>query len=354
MRIVHYLNHTCRGNGHVAVAVDLACEQARVGHDVYMVSGYGDFDDLLTAHGVKLVSVGQASGPLKLLTMTRRFLSAARRIRPDIVNAHMVYSAVAARLARPFARFKLVTTVHNSFDRQATLMGVGDRVIVVSDAVGDEMRERGISAAKLRTVTNGTVGGVRRPAYVGPPESLQHPAVVTVCGLHSRKGVAHLIDGFDLARETFPAAHLYLVGGGPEQDDFEARARATKSADHIHFLGYRADPRDVLASADIFVLASLRDPCPLVIFEAREMGNPIIASAVDGIPAALANGQRGVLVPPADPGALATEMVRLLGDDAARASLSKASAEDLDGISVRRMSAETVDVYAEALGQRAA
>jgi glycosyltransferase involved in cell wall biosynthesis len=354
MKIVHYLNHSVRGNGHVAVAVDLACEQARVGHDVYLASAAGDFDDLLIANNVHIVRVPEHFGALRVIKMAADFFKAMRTVRPDVVNAHMVAAALAARLVKPFYRFRIVTTVHNSFDRQAILMRVGDRVITVSDSVGQEMAQRGIAAAKLRTVTNGTVGGVRRPRFDGKPYDLQHPAVVTVCGLHSRKGVAHLINGFDEARASCPDAHLYLVGDGPERAEFEAHARSTSSTDHIHFLGYREDPRDVLATAELFVLASLRDPCPLVIFEAREMGNPIIATSVDGIPAALAHGKRGILVPPADARALATEIVRVLTDDHLRASLSKASLEDPYDITVERMSADTVAVYAETLGARAA
>jgi glycosyltransferase involved in cell wall biosynthesis len=354
LRIVHYLNHTCQGNGHVAVAVDLACEQVEAGHDVYVVSGRGDFDDFLRARGVKVITLGDPTGPLRLPAMALRFLRFARRTKPDVVNAHMVYAALAARLVRPLVGYGLVTTIHNSFDQQANLMRVGDRVIVVSDAVGRDMRQRGIAAAKLRTVLNGTVGGARRPLGEVAPEPLQHPAVVTVCGLHSRKGVAHLIDGFDSARRQFPAAHLYIVGGGPEQDDFEERARRSSSAEHIHFLGYHDDPRPILASADLFVLASLRDPCPLVIFEAREMGNAIVATDVDGIPESLGFGQRGLLVPPADPAALAEAIVRVLGDDDLRAELSRAAREDIDQITVRRVSRETVDVYAEAMARSSA
>lgn len=352
MRIVHYLNHTCRGNGHVSVAVDLACEQVRTGHDVYMVSGFGDYDAVLEANGVKVITLGETAGRFRLLSMVRQLLPVLRTLKPDVVNAHMVYAALAARMVRPLIGFGLVTTVHNSFDPQSSLMRVGDKVIVVSDAVGVEMARRGIARTKLRTVTNGTIGGALRPPYRGAPEQLEHPAVVTVCGLHSRKGVAHLIDAFDIARKTLPGAQLYIVGGGPEQPDFEARARATSSADHIHFLGYLEDPRGVLASADVFVLASLRDPCPLVIFEAREMGNAIIASSVDGIPAALADGRRGVLVPPADPTTLAREIVRVLSDEELRARLSRAAQEDLEDITVRRVSSQTVGVYAETMQRK--
>jgi glycosyltransferase involved in cell wall biosynthesis len=348
MRIVHYLNHSRRANGHVAVAVDLACEQAK-SHETYLVSAPGDFDEYLTAHGVSVVHVDDAEGALRLPLMAARLFGALRRIRPDVVNAHMVAAALAARSLRPWFRYKIVTTVHNSFDRQARLMAVGDRVIAVSDAVKEELVQGGIPASKVATVTNGTIGGGRRPLHPKSAMALHNPAVVTICGLHERKGVNYLIDAFDMARRACPEAHLYIVGEGPDRGALEAQARNSSSADNIHFLGYMDDPREVLASADIFALASLRDPFPLVLLEARQMGNAIVASAVDGIPQALAQGEYGLLVPPADAAGLAEALIRLLTDPDLRASLSIATRRDIEELHVDRMSTRTLQVYEDAL-----
>ena len=348
MKIVHYLNHTRRANGHVAVAVDLACEQAK-DHEVYVVSAPGDFDELLAENGVALIHVEDATGVLRLPLMAIRLFRALRGIRPQIVNAHMVAAALAASIVRPLLGFKIVTTVHNSFDRQARLMGVGDRVIAVSNSVQDEMRRIGISASKLRTVTNGTIGGRRRPLLPKCSMMLRHPAVVSVCGLHKRKGVHHLIEAFDAARARCPDATLYIVGEGPERLALQEQADRSSSAANIHFLGFMEDPREVLATAEIFVLASLRDPYPLVLLEARQMGNAIIASAVDGIPQALNHGQRGLLVPPGEIGPLCEALLSLLLDDTSRRRFAAAAAEDIDEIKVARMSAETLDVYEDAL-----
>lgn len=38
----------------------------------------------------------------------------------------------------------LITTVHNEFEKSATLMGLGTRVIAVSDVVGASMQRRGV------------------------------------------------------------------------------------------------------------------------------------------------------------------------------------------------------------------
>ena len=349
MRIVHSLNHTFKANGHVAVAIDLACEQAKQ-HDVMMISAPGDFDDQLRAANVTVAHIGLRGVPWRVACMAAEMLPHLRRFRPNVVNAHMVTAALGAWLIQPLCGYKLVTTVHNSFDRRARLMGIGNRVIAVSEAVRDQMRKAGIADAKLHTVTNGTVGGARRPPLPVRTAKLERPAIVSVCGMHPRKGVNHLIAAFDEARTSCPSAHLYLIGEGPARPEYEAQARATASARHIHFLGYMEDPREVLAGADIFVLASLREPFGLVLAEARQMGNAIIATSVDGVPEALDGGRRGLLVPPADPEQLCDAIARLVNDPELRSSLSTVAREGLEEISVARMSSRTLRVYTEALG----
>ena len=56
MRIIHLLKHGVRGNGHVHVAVDLACAQADTGHDVVFAAARSSYEDVLRAHGVEVVA----------------------------------------------------------------------------------------------------------------------------------------------------------------------------------------------------------------------------------------------------------------------------------------------------------
>ena len=92
-------------------------------------------------------------------------------------------------------KFKLVTTVHNDFEKSAIIMGLGDRVIAVSQAVADSMERRGVSKSKLRVVLNGTIGSPRLSAETPEAKIFNHPAIIFVGGLHPRKGVADLISG---------------------------------------------------------------------------------------------------------------------------------------------------------------
>jgi len=54
---------------------------------------------------------------------------------------------------------------------------------------------------------------------------------------------------------------------------------------------------------DLFVLCSITEGQPVVLMEAMRAGIPLIATAVSAIPELVQDG--GVLVPPADPAALA-------------------------------------------------
>lgn len=350
MRIMHLLNHSLAANGHVEMAVDLACEQAARGHDVMIASGPGDFDDLLKRHGVEFFMLPLPAGAKGNLRFLVAVLRLVRRWKPDIVNAHMVKSALAARAARAISRFGLVTTLHNSFDDQATLMRCGARVIAVSNAVNEEMAARGIPPRKLRTVHNGTIGGKRRPMWPASIKSLEHPNIVTVAGLHPRKGIAELIDAFAAVLERQPAAHLYLVGDGPMRREYEDRVASIGIGDSVHFEGHQRDPREYLGDADVFVLASHQEPFGLVISEARQMGCAIVLTDVGGTPEALGGRDRGILVPAKNPEELAAAIVRLLENDDERELFAQAASGDLDYCTVARMCSDTLAVYAELAG----
>jgi glycosyltransferase involved in cell wall biosynthesis len=69
-----------------------------------------------------------------------------------------------------------------------------------------------------------------------------------------------------------------------------------------------------MAAGDLFVLPSLSEGLPTVVCEAMNCGRPVVATAVDGTPEIVRDGQTGLLIPPGDPEALATAMARVLDD----------------------------------------
>ena len=349
MRILHILNHIQEiGNGIVNVAIDLACLGAKAGHEVAVASAGGEYEALLSRYGARHFKIDQTRKPLNLIKAASLYRAAIREFQPDIVHAHMMTGVVLARALRVGFDYKLVSTVHNEFQRSAVLMGWADRVIAVSQAVSQSMAQRGIPKQKLRTISNGTLGSPRtRQLQEYQPRSLHRPAITTVAGMYKRKGIAELIDAFAHIAPEFPDAHLYLVGNGPDRAKFEAQAQRTVVGDRIHFEGFQPEPQRYLLATDIFVLASHRDPSPLVIPEAREAGCAIIATAVDGIPEALDDGEAGLLVPPADASALADTLRQLLDNPNSLQTWKNQTQYNLLRLNVVRVYEETLAVYQE-------
>ena len=65
-----------------------------------------------------------------------------------------------------------------------------------------------------------------------------------------------------------------------------------------------------------------RDITPNVLFEAMACGLPVVSTSTGAIPEIVENGTDGLLVPPADPAALAGAVQRLAGDYGLRQALS--------------------------------
>jgi len=353
MRIIHILNHVQEiGNGIVNVAVDLACLQAKTGHQVAVVSAGGEYEALLAVCGVKHYHLDQRRNPINMIKVAGHYPAIAAEFQPDIVHAHMMTGIVLARLLKLGHKYALVSTVHNEFQRTSLLMGLADRVIAVSKAVQASMVRRGIPENKLRVVCNGTLGSPRtRQLQDYQPFALQRPAIATVAGMYKRKGIAELIAAFEQIALDFPQAHLYLVGNGPDKELFEAQAHATNLAERIHFEGFQPEPQRYLISCDIFVLASHRDPCPLVLSEAREAGAAIIGTQVDGIPEALDYGQAGLLVPAKDSNALAAALVQLLSNSDMLHEWKNRANQNLEWLNASRVHQETLAVYCELITQ---
>ena len=353
MRVLHLLNDvTCVGNGIVNVAVDLACTQAKKGHQVVVASAGGAFEDLLGNYGVTHVRVVQQGGlrtTFRALILIGRLI---RRFHPDVVHVHMRTGVLLACAVKPIGSFRIIATVHNEFQRGAVLMGLADRVIAVSAAVRTKLIKRGIPARRLDTVRNGTLGSPRYTLFdpSGPKPTLLHPCVATVAGLFDRKGILDILSAFEILGGAHPNLHLYLIGDGPQRTKYEAVANKSSHHGRIHFEGFQPDVSVYLEQVDIFVLASHNEPFGLAVGEARKAGAAIIATDVDGIPEVLENGARGILVKPRDPQSLAAAVHRLLHDPEQLRHWRKQASENMEWLSVERMATQVLEVYLTALG----
>src|ERR671930_18536 len=85
-------------------------------------------------------------------------------------------------------------------------------------------------------------------------------------------------------------------------------------AKRVHFLGIRKDVPAVLARATIGVLCSSAEGLSNAVIEGMAAGLPMVVTRVGGNPELIADGERGYVVPPYAPTALADAIRRVLAD----------------------------------------
>ncbi len=349
MRVLHILNDvTDRGNGIVNTAVDLALEQAREGMVVAVASAGGGYQALLERGGVQHLTLDQSRHPVRLFSAYRHLSCQVREFRPDVVHAHMRTGLLLAWMCKRFARFALIGHVHNVHDRESIVMGLADRVIAVSQSVSASMVRYGISKDKVRVVLNRTLGNLRQaPLEEIAPAALSRPSIVTVCGMSYRKGIQELISAFAIIGQEFNDVHLYLVGNGPQREEFEQYARQSGVSNRVHFEGFQSEPRAYMLAADVFVLASRRESFGLVLIEARQAGCAIVATDADGIPEALDWGRAGMLVPPRNVRALTLALRELLRNHEARGEWQRSAKIGISNYQLEAMAREIRNIYEE-------
>jgi glycosyltransferase involved in cell wall biosynthesis len=85
----------------------------------------------------------------------------------------------------------------------------------------------------------------------------------------------------------------------------------------VQFFPFTKDPARVALfyqAADVYVHAARAETFPNTILEALACGTPVVAAAVGGVPEQIEDGVNGLLVPPADPAAMAAAIRRMLAD----------------------------------------
>ena len=121
------------------------------------------------------------------------------------------------------------------------------------------------------------------------------------------------------AKASVPGSYLVFAGEGPQRVELEREIACLDITDRVRILGFVNDSQlpGTYKAADMFVLPSEYDPCPLVIPEAMFSGLPVLLSdAVIGRLEMIDPGKSGYAYPCGNADALAALLSKVLGNPA--------------------------------------
>ena len=351
MRILQVCSVTTFGGGERHLA-DLSHALTDLGHEVYAAAVPGSplWAELSFLASERILALGQ----LNYVKNLTNLVTFARAHDIEIVHAHAArdyhLAALAVRLA---SRSRLVLTRHVLFPLRGInkhLLNGASRVIAVSQAVAETLRQNGvIESSKITVVHN----GIDTDQFAPPVEDKgDRPLVVgTVGHLAPIKGHDIFVRAAERISSHRRDVQFFIIGEdkSPQMDHrkfLESLITELGLNGSVALQGWQNNMPDVLSSLTLFVSAARSEPFGLSIDEAMAAGLPVIATASEGAQEIIKDGHSGKLVPLNDPESMADTINALLDDPHERSRLGRnAQRAAHEHYSLARMARDTEQVY---------
>jgi len=261
-------------------------------------------------------------------------LNNGKLTKPDVVHALHPYLdgyggvPIAKKLDIP-----LVVTVHSPNNLQIcpekvlSTLQAADKVITIAEFLKKDLVNIGLPEEKVEHISLGVDPNEFKPLkledskiviqkYEVTPENI---IVLYVGQLIPRKNVKTLLQAIPIVLQKLPQeikrnVKFVIVGGGPEEKKLQKLALELNISDRVIFTGKVPfeELKEWYGIADIFVLPSLSEGKPVVIYEAMSSECAIIASNINGIPEQVFDNVNGFLISPNDTQDLTTKILYLL------------------------------------------
>ena len=291
-------------------------------HDV-QVLGYGSW--MIHASGMPMVANIHHPLSIDRLNQMQQATRVGMKIRKANFYPFFMQEIVARRMDR------IITGSHNS---QASVQK--------AFALRDE---------QITTIHDGVDTDVFRPLGL-----VRRPNGILYNGNSDdrNKGARYLLEAAAILRDRGVDFHLTFVDR-PGAEMAPRMVQDLSLSDRVTFTGRL--PVEELArthnEASVFVSPSLYEGFGLPAAEAMACGTPVVATTAGAFPEVIADGETGILVPPADARSLADAIAALLADPARRAAMGAAGTKRIEEqFSWRVCASRTAALYEDVLARR--
>lgn len=260
-----------------------------------------------------------------------RLAAALRRHKIEILHSHMFRASLFASPIGRLCRVPVILEtphvretwrkgwIKSHFIVDRAIARLVDRYIAVSEANARYLIEqKRIPARKISVIQNGCSIERVDPSKAHPEgirESLGFSkddlVLIAMARLEPQKGHRILLQALQLLHVQFPNIRLICLGSGALEEELKTTTQQLGLEAIVRFVGFQSNVADWLAAADIGVLPSFYEGLPLAAVETLAAGLPMVATAVDGTPEVVVDGESGLLVQAGNPAAMASAISTL-------------------------------------------
>jgi glycogen synthase len=257
----------------------------------------------------------------------------------DLVHCHTWYASLAGFMAHVLYNVPLVVTVHSleplrpwkeeqlgrsyhlSAWAERVALEAADRVVAVStQSKGEILAHFNLPPERVAVIHNGIDLKAWKPSQAAATRQLygiEGDYILFVGRVSRQKGMVHLLEAM---KYVDPGVRLVCCASAADTPEVErevaAKVRETPRCLWIDTFLREEQYVELYSHCAAFACPSVYEPFGIINLEAMACARPVVASAVGGIPEVVVPGRTGLLVPPADPGALAEALNHVLRDRA--------------------------------------
>jgi len=296
----------------------------------------------------KCEEAGIQTVPVAYRGMSRVFsvgleLRKAMRLRAiEVVHSNANYDRTCAAIAAAFTSIRHVAGIHSTHSIQHNLTHLLRNRWGISHFITDAdagrnvlINEDGIPAGKITTVPIGIETDsdeFKREARRRTRAAWRIGASTIVVGNVARlvpfKGHRFLLETIAAIVRQRNEVVFPIIGDGELTGELQQQAVALGIQNSVLFLGFRDNLNELYPAFDIYCHSSLElaaEMFPIAILRALAAGLPVVCTNVGGIALMVQEGISGHLVPPEDPGALASALLAVIDSADVRRSMGRAS-----------------------------
>ena len=282
-----------------------------------------------------------------------------KRERYDVVHFHTSRAHSMAPLARGFGSTLVVTRRMdyrpNRVFAPYLFNRAVDGVVAISGGVADSLAAAGVDRARVTVVHSGVDCERFRPPTSDERADARGAlgisdtdfVISAVGALEQRKGHRYLIEAIG-AIAASGKFKCFIAGQGSIHKVLQGEIAVIRGLERIKLLGRIDDARALLWASDVFAMPSLKEGLGVAALEAMASALPVVASEVGGLREVVEDGRSGIVVPPANAGAIAAAIQRLAESAELRSQMSAAArARAVENYSMETMAARTLALYRE-------
>jgi glycosyltransferase involved in cell wall biosynthesis len=323
-----------------------------------------EFAARLRGTGAGLAAINYGQGSIRYLRELRKLVK-----KHSLTTAHIIffdYFSALPWIARLAGIRNIIYEMQNSGAFRATswrkvLLQLRTklttspltRVIAISEYVKQQLVKGGLAEDKIVV----RYLGVDTKRFTPNPSARDHWArefnlradevvLSTVSYLRPFKNPQVLVQTCKELATRNVRVRLFVAGDGEMLSGLKELSERLGVADRIHWLGNVPDPKSLLQSSDIFLLASVGEAFGLVLAEAMACGVPIVGSRSGSLLEVVEDGRTGLLATPLDSNSFADAIERLANDrDLRKTMASQAVKHVREKFTVGKAVEETIRIY---------